>query len=103
MHLFVAQSTYHKPLTEIDPHLPAHAAWIKSHTAKGEVLGAGRQVPPEVGGVILFKALSAEIVKSWLAEDPYSQLGLASYTLTEFAPRPEPISSKALADFMAQG
>jgi uncharacterized protein YciI len=102
MSLFIAQSTYHKPLTEIDPHLPAHAAWIKGHTEKGQVLGAGRQVPPHVGGVILFKSDSLAEVESWLKEDPYSQLGLATYALTEFTPRPEPISSAELVAFMAR-
>src|SRR2546430_10456100 len=44
--MFVAISTYLKPLEELDPWYPAHFEWLMKHYTSGHFLGSGRRVPP---------------------------------------------------------
>ncbi len=57
--MFVAISTYLKPLEEVDRFSAAHGAWIMKHYASGRILGSGRRVPP-IGGIILARGESKE-------------------------------------------
>ena len=48
---------------------------------------------PRSGGVILARNVSRDALTALLAEDPFSQRGLAEYRIVEFAP------NLAAADF----
>lgn len=99
--MFVAISVYLKPLEELDRFAAAHGAWIMKHYASGRILGSGRRVPP-VGGVILARGESLEEIQAILAEDPFSQNGLAKYELFEFNPGPLPRRSPELEAFLSK-
>jgi uncharacterized protein YciI len=49
------------------------------------VAAFGRKDPP-TGGVILVTGLSADEMRSRLADDPYVRAGVAEYEVTAFAP-----------------
>ena len=93
--MFVAISTYLKPLEEVDKVAPAHAAWLTGRYAAGRILGSGRRVPP-VGGLIIARAESLEAFLALLAEDPFQQQGIAQYVVFEFTPGPLPRRSAEL-------
>ncbi len=97
--MFVAISTYLKPLEEVDRFSAAHGAWIMNHYTSGRILGSGRRVPP-VGGIILARGESKEEFLALLAEDPFQQNGLARYEVFEFNPGPLPRRSAELEVFL---
>ena len=100
-HMFVAISTYLKPLEEVDKVAPAHAAWTLKHYQAGRILGSGPRVP-RTGGVIIARAASLEAFQALLAEDPFQQQGIAQYDVYEFNPGPLPRRSAALEAFLSQ-
>ena len=97
--MFVAISTYLKPLEEVDKFSPAHIAWLTKHFNAGRFLGSGRRVPP-VGGLIIAREESREAFLALLAEDPFQQHGLATYEVFEFNPGPLPRRSTELEAFL---
>lgn len=97
--MFVAISTYLKPLEEVDQFSPAHIAWLMKHFNAGRFLGSGRRVPP-VGGLIIARETSREAFLALLAEDPYQQHGLATYEVFEFNPGSLPRRSTELEAFL---
>jgi uncharacterized protein YciI len=99
--MFIALSTYLKPLEEVDRWYEAHREWLMKHYAAGRLLGSGRRVPP-VGGVILGRAESLEEFQALLAEDPFQQQGLARYEVFEFNPGPLPRRSAELEAFLSK-
>ena len=99
--MFVAISTYLKPLEEVDRWHAAHFEWMMKHYASGRFLGSGRRVPP-IGGVILARAENREEFLSLLAEDPFQQNGLAKYEVFEFNPGPLPRRSAELEAFLSK-
>jgi uncharacterized protein YciI len=99
--MFVAISTYLRPLEELDQWYPAHYEWLKKHYISGHLLGSGRRVPP-VGGIILARAETRQAFLSILAEDPFQQNGLAKYEVIEFNPGPLPRRSPELEAFLSK-
>jgi uncharacterized protein YciI len=99
--MFVAISTYLKPLEELDKFYPAHIEWLMKHYNAGRFLGSGRRVPP-TGGVILAREESLEAFLALLAQDPFQQHGLASYEVFEFTPGPLPRRSAELDAFLSR-
>ena len=97
--MFVAISTYLKPLEEVNRFSAAHGAWIMKHYTSGRILGSGRRVPP-IGGIILARGESKEEFMALLAEDPFQQNGLARYEVFEFNPGPFPRRSEELEAFL---
>lgn len=97
--MFIAISTYLKPLEEIEKVRPAHYAWTTKQFVAGRFLGSGAQVPP-VGGVIIGRAESKEAFLALLAEDPFQQHGIARYDIYEFNPGPLPRRSAELEAFL---
>jgi len=81
--MFVVALTYVKPLEEVEKHLAAHIAYLKTYYASGEFIGSGRKVP-RTGGVILVHAENRDAVDKIVAEDPFSIAGVADYEITEF-------------------
>ena len=99
--MFVAISTYLKPLEEVSKLASAHADWITKHYAAGRILGSGRLVPP-TGGVILARAESLETFHALLAEDPFVQQGVSKYEVFEFTPGSLPRRSAELEAFLTR-
>ena len=97
--MFVAISTYLKPLEEVNNASSVHAEWLVKHYASGRVLGSGRLVPPS-GGIIIARAESREEFLAFLAEDPFQQRGIAKYEVFEFNPGPLPRRSPELDAFL---
>ena len=97
--MFVAISTYLKPLEEVNRFSAAHGAWIMKHYTSGRILGSGRRVPP-IGGIILARGESKEEFMALLAEDPFQQNGLARFEVFEFIPGPVPRRSAELVAFL---
>jgi uncharacterized protein YciI len=75
--------TYLVDLSDVDAALIDHGAWLNRQYEEGVFIVSGRQVP-RVGGVILAAGLSREDLQRRLAEDPFHQRGIATYTVTEF-------------------
>ncbi|HEY7348430.1 MAG TPA: YciI family protein [Ktedonobacterales bacterium] len=99
--MFVAISTYLKPLEDVDTYYPAHIEWLIKHFNAGRFLGSGRRTPP-IGGLILAREESREAFLALLAEDPFQQHGLASYEVFEFTPGPLPRRSAELEAFLSR-
>jgi uncharacterized protein YciI len=78
-------STYLKPLDEVDQAREEHLAFVADLEKRGLSVTAGRQEPP-VGGIILLDVDTAAEADEVLAQDPYVQRGLASYTATGWHP-----------------
>ncbi len=97
--MFVAISTYLKPLEELDQFYPGHHAWLTKYYASGHFLGSGRRTPPD-GGLIIGRAESKEEFLAFLAEDPFQQNGAAKYEVYEFNPGQPPRRSAELEAFL---
>ena len=97
--MFVAISTYLKPLDEVTSFAPQHAEWITAHYNAGRILGSGRRAPA-TGGVILAREESLEAFLALLATDPFVLNGLAEYDVVEFTPGPLPRRSAELEAFL---
>lgn len=83
--MFVVILTYIKPLDEVDRYLAAHREYLARHYAAGDFIASGPQTP-RIGGVIMMKADSRQIVNSIIAEDPFHANGIADYLIVEFTP-----------------
>jgi len=83
--MFVVILTYTKPLAEVDAHLQAHRAWLKSQYDAGVFVASGRQSPP-VGGVILARGADRAALEKILAQDPFNSNGVAQYHVIQFTP-----------------
>ena len=63
--MFALYSVYLKPVEEVDRHLEAHRAFLKTLYEKGITICSGPQIP-RTGGFILMNASSIEFeVKSF--------------------------------------
>ena len=83
--MLIAISTYLKPLSEIDPHRPAHLAFLKKLIDDKVILIAGRQ-DPATGAIIIANIDSTESFLNLLKNDPYIQYNLAEYKFIKFTP-----------------
>jgi uncharacterized protein YciI len=99
--MFVAISTYLKPLEEVDKVYPPHRQWLLKHYNAGRFLGSGPRVP-RIGGLIIARAESLEALQAILAEDPFQQQGIAQYDVYEFNPGPLPYRSAELEAFLSK-
>ena len=78
-------STYLKPLAEVDAARADHLSFIAELEKGGYAVTAGRIDPP-TGGIILLDVDTEAEAQKLIAEDPYVQRGLASYTATGWQP-----------------
>ncbi|MDG2538710.1 YciI family protein [Dyella jiangningensis] len=76
---------YLRPLADIDRHMERHREFLARHYKAGHFLLSGRK-EPRTGGVILATATSSEEVAQWISEDPFSQAGVAAYTVVRWQP-----------------
>lgn len=81
--MLIISLTYVKSTEEADKYIEPHMAWVKEGFDKGWFQASGRKVP-RTGGVILARGDRAEI-EAFVAADPFSIHGIASYDITEVA------------------
>ncbi len=82
---FIVQSTYIAPADKRDAILAEHRAFLQIGYDQGMLLASGPQ-EPRVGGIIVARAESREIVERFFTGDPFHQQGIATYQFTEFLP-----------------
>ncbi len=99
MNLFVAISSYQKPLSEIEPHYAAHKEWLEKQYKAGWVLASGRRNPP-VGGMLIGRAASKDDFAKRFLDDPFVIFGCSQYEMFEFVPNPPPLRSLELEQFL---
>jgi len=83
--MFIIDITYQVPLEQIDRHMKEHMIFLNKHYDAGHFLLSGRKLP-RTGGIIISKASSKQELEGWLAEDPFFNHQLATFTITEFNP-----------------
>lgn len=81
--MFLFLLTYRVPLEQVDPHVPAHMAWLAERYASGHLLVSGRK-QPRSGGVILASAATRAEAEAIAASDPLVQSGVAQCEVVEF-------------------
>ena len=81
--MFVILLDYVAPLEEIDRHMKAHVAFLRTCYDGGLFVASGRR-RPRTGGVILARGDSAEEVKGIMNMDPFVRMGLARFELVAF-------------------
>jgi uncharacterized protein YciI len=81
--MIALHSVYLKPLEEVDLHLAAHRAFLKTLYEKGITICSGPQVP-RTGGFILMNARGKEEAAEIMKGDPYVINGVAEYAAIEF-------------------
>ncbi len=81
--MFALHSVYLKPVSEVDKHLEAHRAFLKTLYEKGITICSGPQVP-RTGGFILMNAASKSEALGFMEQDPYVIHKLAVYSVIEF-------------------
>ncbi len=82
--MFIIDLEYTGSLEEIDQHLLAHRDFLESQYQKGLLLASGPK-NPRTGGIIIALGNDRTQVESLIENDPFHQLNLARYTLTEFS------------------
>ena len=81
--LYLILLKYIRPPEEVTAHVEEHRAYLRRHYAEGHFIVSGPRVPAE-GGVILARAASEAAARALIADDPFSQLGIAEYQLIPF-------------------
>ena len=81
--MFVVELIYKADLEEIDAHMRAHMAFLKTHYTAGTFLISGRKVPRD-GGIILAVGKSREQIEGIMKDDPFCKNGLADFRVIEF-------------------
>lgn len=81
--MFAIHSIYLKPIEEVDKHLDAHRAFLKTLYNKGIAICSGPQIP-RTGGFILMNATTKTEALEIMKNDPYVINGVAEYSVIEF-------------------
>ncbi|MBM7050281.1 YciI family protein [Rhizobium lusitanum] len=79
--MFILSLTYLKGNDEADTYMEPHMAWVREGYAKGWFLASGRKVP-RTGGVVFACGDRAEL-EAYVAADPFTIHGIASYEVQE--------------------
>ncbi len=82
---FVVEATYRAPIERVREAYSRHRAWLQKGYDVGLFLCSGPKDPP-VGGYLIARAQSAEVLTTMFAEEPLNAEGLATFTFTEFLP-----------------
>lgn len=83
--MFVIDLHYVASLDRVDAAIPDHVEFLRRNYASGTFLASGRKVP-RTGGIIVAVAESRGKLDAILDQDPFQQMGLARYSVTEFIP-----------------
>jgi uncharacterized protein YciI len=81
--MFIINLNYIAPLEKLDEHMVEHVKFLQKYYKKNIFIASGRKVP-RTGGIILALAKSKEEVEQIMNEDPFYNLRLADFTITEF-------------------
>jgi len=81
--MFAFHSRYTRPPEEVDKHLDAHRAFLRTLIDRKILICSGPQVP-RTGGFILLNASGRDDAERIMADDPYVLNGLAKYEIIEF-------------------
>jgi uncharacterized protein YciI len=81
--MFIIDLNYIVPLENLDAHMTEHVKFLRKYYDKNIFVTSGRKVP-RTGGIILALANSREEIESILKEDPFHELKLAEFKITEF-------------------
>lgn len=81
--MFIVSITYKVPLSDVEPHMPGHMAFLNEQYEAGCFIASGRKIP-RTGGVILARADSREALDDILQQDPFYKHELAEFEITEF-------------------
>lgn len=83
--IFVVDLHYVASPDRVEAALSDHIDFVKTNFASGVFIASGRKASG-TGGVILAVAEEAGQLEAILREDPFQQLGLAEFKVTEFIP-----------------
>lgn len=83
--MFVVDLHYIVSLARVDTAIAGHVEFLKKNYASGAFLASGRKAP-RTGGIIIAVAENRGELDVILREDPFQQMGLAQYSITEFIP-----------------
>lgn len=83
--MYIINLFYKVPLEKIDHHLADHISYLDQQYNIGNFLVSGKKVP-RTGGVIMTKKMKREELLQIIQKDPFKQMGLADYEVTEFTP-----------------
>ena len=83
---FVVEATYAAALERVQEATSRHRAWLQRGYDLGLFLCSGPKTNPPVGGYLVARADSIEVLKTMFAEEPFNKEGLATFTFTEFNP-----------------
>ena len=81
--MFVIELIYKADLEDIDAHMRAHMAFLKTHYTAGTFLLSGRKLPRD-GGIILAHGKSKDEIEAIMKGDPFCKSGLAEFRVIEF-------------------
>jgi len=82
---FIVEITYSVPVEQLSEILPQHRAFLKIGYERGMLLVSGPQIP-RLGGFVVARAKSVEVLQDFFARDPYNLNHLATYRFVEFDP-----------------
>lgn len=83
---FLVEAKYLVPYEKIKEVQPRHRVFLQKGYDAGLFLCSGPQVDPPVGGFLVARAESREVLELLFREEPFFAEKLASYTFTEFNP-----------------
>ncbi len=83
--IFVVDLKYVASSQQLQEAFDDHIDFVKAHFASGMFIASGGK-PSKDGGVILAVASTEYEISQAIKDDPYSRLGLADYSVTEFIP-----------------
>ena len=86
MQVYIVELDYTVPIEAVERQLAEHQAFLERHYAAGILLASGPKVP-RTGGIILARAARRQDIEEMILQDPFYEHGLASYKISEFAPR----------------
>ena len=81
--MFLLLGRYLKPIDQVEAHLDAHRAWVRTGVEAGAFIAAGREVPLQ-GGLIVATGVDRAEVEALIAKDPYVIEGVAEYDVREY-------------------
>jgi uncharacterized protein YciI len=83
--MFIAISTYKKPIQEVDLHREAHRRFLKTYIENKMFIVSGGRLPKE-GGIILAKVKTRKQLNEILNQDPFIKANVSEYKVYEFNP-----------------
>jgi len=82
---FIIEITYKVTFEELQGTLAAHRSFLDEGYEKGLLLMSGPQ-NPKVGGMVIARAETLEVIQEYFSRDPYHTEGLAEHRFVEFTP-----------------